>query len=127
MATGAEAPGRGQQVSEHLETELEPQEARQRVLAGDRAMSDLPTMLTVQETARAVRRGRKAVYRMIQTGKLRAMRFAGGGPWLVFEDSVSSLLGVREKRRSRPKRDVQPALAAMARLGVQPSQPPAGP
>lgn len=51
--------------------------------------------MTAKEVAQAIKRSPRYVRDLIHCGKLRATRFGDRGPWLVYAESVSALLGVR--------------------------------
>ncbi len=84
-------------------------------------MTELPEMMSVKDVARHLNVGRRTVYRLIENGKLRAIRYADDGPYRIFPESVASFLGVtviQKKTTRQKKKNEHLALAAMARLGV---------
>jgi excisionase family DNA binding protein len=87
--------------------------------------NELRRMLTVAETGKVLRCGRRAVYRLIHTGRLRATRIsAGPGRWLVFADSVAKLLGLPQRRTGRSHAEERESLretrAVMVKFGIEP-------
>ncbi len=60
-------------------------------------MAEATQMATVAEVCGLLRVGRRRVYSLIRQGRLRAIRFDGGGPYRIFASSVESFLGVKQK------------------------------
>ncbi len=80
-------------------------------------MHGVPHMLTVQDVARKLRRGPKYVRCLIHHGRLKAVRLKKPfGRFLVFPESVTSLLGVSVERESEASL-YRRAKAAGERLG----------
>ncbi len=85
----------------------------------------IPTMLTVAETAAALRCSGPHVRKLVRTGRLRAVRRLAPNNdrvtqqtrLLVFADSISAYLGIEPVKPSRREKALQARTAAsMARL-----------
>ena len=92
--------------------------------SGERqTMAEATQMATVAEVGGLLRVGRKHVYRLIDQGKLRAIRLAGKkGPYRIFASSVERFLGVKQttaSTRADERAELRELHAAAARLGVE--------
>lgn len=73
--------------------------------------------MTVRQVAEQLKYSPGYVRGLIHNGKLKATRLCDGGRFLIFKDSVSSLLGIRVQRPSRESLRRR-AMIAAARVGI---------
>ena len=78
--------------------------------------TSIPKVMTTSEVAAHLKCSTRYVRGLIHGGKLRATRLCDGGRYRIYEDSVSSLLGIRVQKPSREAL-YRRALIAGARAG----------
>jgi len=78
----------------------------------------IPETVTVAKAAEALHRTPRYVRRLIADGRLKAVRLTQRGHWLVYESSLSALLGVSDRSgRSEPAQQLDDLI--LARRGWQ--------
>ena len=65
-------------------------------------VSGLPEMLMVAQVARHLQVSARRVRERCASGEIRTVRLAGDGPWRIYPDGLSRMLG--EKQPPKPKR-----------------------
>lgn len=72
---------------------------------------------------RGIQVSAKTVLNYVHTGKLRAVRLGGNGPWRIYASSVSRLLGIPPPKPKAKSRDVQDRIdLALGILGISQHQ-----
>jgi excisionase family DNA binding protein len=79
----------------------------------------IPETLTVAKAAEALHKSPRYVRDLIAGGKLKAVRLSERGHWLVFADSIASLLGVRPERQHSPEYHLKRDQEILARRGIR--------
>ena len=80
-------------------------------------------VLTARQVATILQVSARTVLNYVHTGKLRAIRLGGNGPWRVYASSVSRLLGISPSKPGAKSRDVQDRIdLALGILGISQHQ-----